>query len=864
MALEEHVVNWAESRPAWQRHVVRRIASGDVFSETDYDQLVEFILDSKSITDNLLTMEQLPQTTVTDDPVRLVSIKDPEHVNALASDQPLTFALEGLTIIYGDNGTGKSGYARLLKRITRSRHQEEVHSDVFRDSSLTEPTAQLTVQVGPRKEQLTWPEASTPGLQRMLFYDADCGSAYVSTESDFPYRPSALFVLEGLIEACTAVRSRIDAKPEENFASATTLPAVDETVADTKAGRFLAQVSGTSSIEGLTSLIADLDQTTDTIDDLGEKEERLRSADTSKARERLKRDAAKLDALAAHVERVRVALSADVLLELGQQRDLVRSLKEASAVLAKTFEPEPLAGVGTSAWKALWESARRFSQTHAYVGEGFPFLGPECRCVLCQQLLEDEGRDRLGRFDEFIKNDTQVRLVEASRVFGVSSDRVANLVIFPEVVGTNLSDLEQAFADLVTEIRATLSRVDAERTALVETLSGTNELPDISVKFSSLISRLGKVAESVKSDAQELADPEATKARLAATTKRRKEIELLRSIKETRGAIVAEITRLKNRSRLEEVKNGAATAVITRKISDLTAGEVTEVIRDRFSRETKRLQLERVTIAKTRAERTALYHQPKLVGACQDVKLRRVFSEGEKTALGLAAFFTEAHLEASKSALILDDPGSSLDHIRRGLVAERLVEFCTDRQVIVFTHDLSFVADLKRAASGKRVGVAGRSVVKPRGNEGKPGACTTKHPWKAKDVKERLGELRSELAQIKKENGTWGQDRYEKEVATWAGSLSETWERIFSQELVGPILAEGGLEVRPAMVKTLARFSGEDEKDFQASYSRVTQWAKRHDKSVRVNYSAPGVDALEKELCLVAGWFERVKRYKNQ
>ena len=100
-------------------------------------------------------------------------------------------------------------------------------------------------------------------------------------------------------------------------------------------------------------------------------------------------------------------------------------------------------------------------------------------------------------------------------------------------------------------------------------------------------------------------------------------------------------------------------------------------------------------------------------------------------------------------------------------------------------------------------------------------------------------------------------------MAHWAGSLSETWERIFSQEIVGALLAEGGLEVRPKMVKILARFSDNDEKEFQASYSRASQWAKRHDKSVLVNYVAPEVDALEKELDQVASWFKRVRGYKN-
>ena len=38
----------------------------------------------------------------------------------------------------------------------------------------------------------------------------------------------------------------------------------------------------------------------------------------------------------------------------------------------------------------------------------------------------------------------------------------------------------------------------------------------------------------------------------------------------------------------------------------------------------------------------------------------------------------------------------------------------------------------------------------------------------------------------------------------WAGKLSETWERIFSQEAVGQVLADGKLEVHPKMVRTEA------------------------------------------------------------
>ena len=45
--------------------------------------------------------------------VRLKSIRDVRNVNAIGEDQALTFAQTGITIIYGNNGAGKSGFARL-------------------------------------------------------------------------------------------------------------------------------------------------------------------------------------------------------------------------------------------------------------------------------------------------------------------------------------------------------------------------------------------------------------------------------------------------------------------------------------------------------------------------------------------------------------------------------------------------------------------------------------------------------------------------------------------------------------------------------------------------------------------------------
>ena len=169
MTLEEQIVAWGKGRPAWQREVMRRTAIGDLLSDEDYDRLVADIVAPDSGPEVAFGLGHLPKAAAEDPSVRLISIAKTEHVNALASDHPLTFEPNGLTIVYGDNGSGKSGYARLLKRITRARHQEEVLSDVFRDTALEKPTASLSVRIADQDEAITWPEPARAELQRMLF-----------------------------------------------------------------------------------------------------------------------------------------------------------------------------------------------------------------------------------------------------------------------------------------------------------------------------------------------------------------------------------------------------------------------------------------------------------------------------------------------------------------------------------------------------------------------------------------------------------------------------------------------------------------------------------------------------------------------
>lgn len=817
MALEERIVTWSKDRPAWQREVMLRVATGEVLSEEDYDHLVDRIVAPAPGPTAAFGLEHLPKAATEAPSVRLESISNTEHVNALASEEPLTFALNGLTIVYGDNGSGKSGYARLLKRITRARHQEDVLSDVFEDTTMDKSTASLWIRIGDQRESVAWPEATRPELQRMRFYDGECRDAYVATESDFPYRPSALFVMERLISACVEVRSRIDTRLYKNARLAVRLPVVVGEVKDTDAGKFLGELSAQTPPEALDKLISRLDGSPKKIGDLKKEERSLRTTDPSRERRNLTRQAEKLDALRRHTQELQAVLGGRELDALAESCAVLSDVQEAADLFARSLHQEVIAGVGSPLWKILWESARRFSESQAYPGRRFPVLEEDSRCVLCHQTLEDKARDRFSRFERFVHDDTQTRLDEAHQRHSRQVKRVERLVVSPDAVSNNLQDVEASHADLTRDYRELLGKYEQAQVQTIEALKAERPVVRSGIDSFNIQNRLAEAATAVRGRAAGLADPAQVRGRLITVTTRRKELELLEQIRDSREAILMELGRLRERDALESAKAAAGTAPITRKVSELSEESVTDVIRDTFTRETERLRLDRVTITRTRADRGTLLHKPKLVRARQNVELPRVFSEGERTALGLAAFFTEASLDGSQSALIFDDPVNSLDHIRRELVAARLTAFAEDRQVIMFTHDVAFVADLRKAADRRGVSVAERSVERSRASGRKPGACSETHPWKAKDVPQRLDALRAELARIKREEPTWDEATYEKEVANWAGELSETWERIFSQEIVRQILADGGLEVRPRMVKVMARFTDTDDSEFQAS-----------------------------------------------
>ena len=358
-------------------------------------------------------------------------------------------------------------------------------------------------------------------------------------------------------------------------------------------------------------------------------------------------------------------------------------------------------------------------------------------------------------------------------------------------------------------------------------------------------------------------DLDSFKKSLDSVKKKRQECEGLQKLGVVKEEIVGELKRRKHVALLTRKKRELSTTQVTKLSKRLATDYVTKTVSDRFLYEASNLKLEHVVLSDPRGSKGAIRQIPALkeVSTASSISTMQVLSEGEQTAAGLAGFLTEVYFDESKSAVIFDDPMSSLDHQRRRSVAARITELAQDRQVIVFTHDLIFLAELVKCANHFGVDVFEQTI--QRNGVKQPGLIISEFPWKAKNVKMRIGDLREDLARIKKRRDSLSADEYEKLTSEWAGRLSETWERLIRSEVIYRIVDRSTTEVRPKLVRVLAQITDDDYQDFDASYSAVSTWARRHDKSEEFSYVAPDPEEMEYELNRLAEWYARIKGYAN-
>jgi len=216
--------------------------------------------------------------------VKLLSIDDIRNVNIIKAGQTQPFAESGVTVVYGDNGSGKSGYSRILKLACHARDKDEaIVPDVFATAPTGTPTASLKIKQDNEPKDIVWAQGAPadPILSNITVFDGRCARVITDTRNEISYLPYGGDVFQKTADIILKVKADVEAEITD------LTPVQDSAVqAGTLSATFLGSLSETTNDEDFQAATR---WTTQDDLELIAQEELARSSDSTKATQEVAR-----------------------------------------------------------------------------------------------------------------------------------------------------------------------------------------------------------------------------------------------------------------------------------------------------------------------------------------------------------------------------------------------------------------------------------------------------------------------------------------------------------------------------------------------------------------------------------------------
>ena len=695
---------WLNSRPKWIQTAARMII--DLKRQLNQDEVKSLArlckLEAKDEADpGFLTVTPGALSQVANRPLlRIEEILDVHGLNAIKAGANLPFGKSNLSVIYGQNGTGKSGFARLLKEICGSRSKDEIRGNVF-DPTPTPCRAHFKVSIDGKPADVHWDIPSGPhkALRHAQVFDSKAAQQYM-TRTEACYEPSRMKFVSALIVTADAVSAELS---REKALLSKALPAIPETLSHTTEAKWL------QSLKSATTT-ASIDKEclyTDLLDrERVENEALLAEKDIAGRLLTITKEKTALKNIETAMSALQLGLSDVAAGELENLKNsAVKARNTSEEAAAAIFGKAELEGVGSATWQQMWEHARAYSNGAAYAENSFPNVSADSRCVLCHQSLDEEAKVRLGGFEKFVTDGLETTAKKAENSF---TDRKKRLPALP------------AQADWIVQM-STLGFEEPDGIAWLGTLKARLDQIVLGSPASTLEAfDWTRINEAAKTKSADLITEEASLSALMKDEHRQvmhDRVQCLQAkqwLSQNKTSISAERTRLIAVAAIDKASRSAATNALTTKKNDLAKTELDAGYQARFIEELKLLGGHRIPIAPMSKSggKGKITFGLNLVGAHGSHGLDYILSEGETRIAALAAFLADTTGSNQLAPFIFDDPISSLDQDFEEKVVERLVSLSATRQVIIFTHRLSLVS-LVDAVTEKWNKMPGMPSVKP-------------------------------------------------------------------------------------------------------------------------------------------------------
>ena len=851
--ISNEINDWLKERPKWIQSAADYYIKFGVFDDESIDRFATLCLEEA---DNKLSdiHYEFPNNAFATDehePIRLNSIGNITGVNMLSPQKPLSFGSSNIAIVYGNNGSGKSGYVRLLKHIcgTRECSRGNLHNNVFTADPIKQ-TANISYTVGQSCLDFVWNgEELSEDLSAVEIFDTSFGGVFIGSENEVCYEPPLLLFLSTLVNLCEKVANSL-----ENRASTliSKIPLVPLKYSDSFAAQCLKNIKATTPMNEIDEFC---NFTAEEAEQLRHLQDRLIEKSPADKAEELQKKMVHLEQIIALINTYSTCFSDEVSAQLSEKKHFVQVKKQAAdAAASDAFSNVRLEGVASEIWLELWESARKYSQKIAYKDLEFPVVQKDAICVLCQQPLSKEAEERFISFESYVRGETQ-KEAESTR-----KDLKDTIEAFPKIISIEEMMTRADAADIKNQsLRNDLTcllKSFQERKAILEVTDGEAKLNAL-FPMQPLIDELKKIVgeyEKLKENYLEDAKGE----NRADIESKVKILESKKWLQEQKPAVIEEVTRLTKLERIQEAKRKTNTTSLSRKKGELSELLITEAFVTRFNNELNYLGCSRIKVKliKSKVIKGKVYHTLQLDGAVHHQnQLDEILSEGENRIISIASFLADVCGKTSLAPIVFDDPISSLDQEFEEAVVRRLCEMAKQRQVIIFTHRLSLLGLLQEYASKLNISPEVICVRKESWGTGEPGDT----PIFAKKPDKALNKLINERIPIaKKLLAEHGTEVYESYAKGLCSDFRILLERMIESELMGDVVQRYRRDVTTKnKIFNLAKIQNSDCQYFDDMMTKYSRF--EHSQPLEAPIPLPKPDEIESDFQSLRTWFEEFK-----
>lgn len=668
---------WADPKGDWAKLLVDKIVKTEsALSTADRQEIFDYFIDSLRANKKMPPLAIVkPKFSAQNKDIKLTSLSNITGVNRLAKNQTMIFA-DNLTVVYGENGTGKTGYGRILKSLGFSYEQSTtIHPNIF---GSTEPKSALVdFNVNGVAKSFTWTGANREdSLSSISVFNNNCVQISLS-DRKLIVSPLGFHLFNIVTGELTELTTLLNQKKASYPTTLLCAAALHE---GTPQQLFISQLSDKSTELKLKDLS---DYPTDINIAIAQKEKELAGLNQELINTQISNLISEFTELEQLLNKIRNAQQKftetefKALIKLNE--DILNLEEKTKLGLKDIAEAKGILFYETEQFKNFLTSADNYIKL---LEKPYPEEGDNC--TYCNQPLDESAQKLLLSYKNLLNDTTENELKkliqrrdELIRIIKELDDNhiinqasfgldAASKVIQP----SELTEYNEKFIVLKTHfinntLTSTLS-FDVDYKVIIKVVEEKRVFLQqrLETKKEMLLSIADKVI-AIQNAINELKDRKLL---------RDNEIEIKQLIKNYQSLKL-----------LNSKANEFNTNSISRKTSEAREELISQNFDAIFQSELKAFRKAHLKIDLSFGTDKG---NSKILQKMNQYQLSEILSEGEQKAISLAEFLTELQLDNSKAPVIFDDPVNSLDHHIIDDVAKRCIKLSRERQVVIFTHSV--------------------------------------------------------------------------------------------------------------------------------------------------------------------------------